>query len=260
MKRVLFVLVTIVMGLFLFFSIQSTYTSSQKMLFKQTLYSQMTTDRILRIEGFSNSKTLYTESEAIESIYISSLDERYKLLPVSYQIEPSGTYEYLGDTYTRYIYKLELPEIEIDYYIKSCYLNILLKNGEILKASIGRLSLMKPSDMNDFSIYNQYGMNSNEGHFLTTVVLDIVTKRPIQIESVCYTVNHCVELNISIEQQKTIEISLETDVYYYQQTALKIIYSIEGTLYSQTVDTFKYFEHMTNVIPENSLNRIYVID
>ena len=75
MKRVLFVLVTIVMGLFLFFSVQSTYSSSKKMLFKQTLYSQMTTDRILRIEGFSNSKTIYTESEAIESIYVSSLDE-----------------------------------------------------------------------------------------------------------------------------------------------------------------------------------------
>jgi hypothetical protein len=249
-----------VMIFFIIMSVQAEQLPSKKWLFKQTLYAQLTTDETLTIEGFSNHTSPYTDKNAIESIHLSSFDEHFKLIPKSFEIHTYGHYTYLGDRYTKHTFVLKLPTLEVDYYIKDCYLTIILKNGERLISNIGRLSLMKPSLEQELSIYNQYGHNRDEGVFLNHIVLDISVKRPIQIESVCYTVNHCVEILETIQTQKTIEITIESDVFYYSKTPLRIFYTLEGTLYAQTVDTFIYFESMSTVIPENSLNRIYVID
>lgn len=260
MKKFAFILVTLAMVFVIVYSALSKRFVSNKLLFKQTLYSQMTTDPYLAIDVFSNAETLYTNLDAIEYLYIASLDEHNKLVPKQIDIQKGGRYSYLGDDFNKYTYQLKLPSLEIDYYIKDCYLNIWLKNGERLQAQIGRLSLMKPSTNQDFSIVNQYGINTDEGQFLNQVNIDILAKRPISVESVCYTVNHCVELKQSVISQQTLEIHMDTDAFYYQTTALKIFYTVEGELFYQTMDTFKYFEHMTNIIPENSFNRIYVID
>lgn len=258
MKRIAFIIVTLSMVFVITYSALSKRFVSDKLLFKQTIYSQMTSDPYLSVEVFSNADSLYTELDAIEYLYIGSLDEHHKLMPKSVDIQKGGIYSYLGDDFQKYTYKLELPSLEIDYYIKDCYLNIWLKNGDRLQAQIGRLSLMKPSTNQDFSIVNQYGNNIDEGQFLNHITVDISSNRPILVESVCYTVNHCVELKQSVVSQQSLEIDIETDAFYYQTTALKIFYTVEGELFYQTMNTFKYFEHMTNIIPENSFNRIYV--
>lgn len=260
MKKWLFVVVTFVLILFIVLSVQSEQLPSNKWLFKQTLYSQLTTDTQLSVEGYTNHTSLYADVDAIETIYLSSLDEHQKLVPKTIDIKTYGRYTYLGDRYNKVVFLLELPKLEVDYYIKTCYLTILLKNGDKLQASIGRLSLMKPSEEQELSIYNQYGDNADEGPFLTQIVLDISVKRPVTIESVCYTVNHCVPILNTIQSQNSVAIDIEPDLFYYQKTSLRIFYTLEGTLYAQTIDTFLYFEPMSTVIPENSLNRIYVID
>lgn len=260
MKKWLFVVVTFVFILFIVLSVQSKQLPSKKWLFKQTLYSQLTTDIYLKIEGYANHRSLYADEDAIESLYLSSLDEHNKLIPLEFDIEVYGKYRYLGDQYTKHAFLLKLPAIEVDYYIKQCYLTIILKNGERLQVSIGRLSLMKPNEENELSIYNQYGDNANDGPFLTQIVLDISVKRPVTIESVCYTVNHCVPVLSTIQNQNTITIQIEPDLFYYQKTPLRLFYTLEGTLYSQTIHTFLYFESLSTTIPENGLNRIYVID
>lgn len=260
MKKWLFVIVTMIMISFIIMSVQAEQLPSKKWLFRQTLYAQLTTDETLTIEGFSNHTSAYTDISAIESIYVSSSDEHFKLIPKSYEIHTYGKYTYLGDRYTKHTFVLKLPVLEVDYYIKDCYLTIILKNGERLVSNIGRLSLMKPNLEQELSIYNQYGTKPNEGVFLNHIVLDISVKRSIKIESVCYTVNHCVEIIEDIHTQKTIEIDIEPDVFYFSKTPLRIFYTLEGTLYAQTIDTFLYFESMSTIIPENSLNRIYVID
>lgn len=260
MKKWLFVIVTMVMVFFIIMSVQAEQLPSKKWLFRQTLYAQLTTDETLTIEGFSNHTSPYIDENAIASIYLSSLDEHNKLIPKSFEFKTFGKYIYLGDRYTKHTFILKLPTLEVDYYIKDCYLTLILKNGDRLTASIGRLSLMKPNLEQELSVYNQYGYNQEEGVFLNHIVLDILVKRPIRIESICYTVNHCVEILEDIQNQKTIEIDLDTDVFYYSKTPLRIFYTLEGTLYAQTIDTFLYFESMSTVIPENSMNRIYVID
>lgn len=260
MKRFLFIIVTFIMGLIIVYSIQAERKPSNKLVFKQTLYSQMTTDQTLSIDVFSNSDSLFTNKEAIESLYIASFDQHYKLVPSDFEITQGGKYRYLGDAYVKFTYHLVLPKLEIDYYIKECYLTIYLKNGTYLQAQIGRLSLMKPAVESDISIYNQFGENTDDGHFLTDIHLDVVTNRDIEIQSVCYTVNHCVEIKQIIHTQYTLNIEIEPDVFYYESTALRIFYTLEGELFSHTVETFKYFEQMSRDIPENSYNRVYVID
>lgn len=260
MKRFTFVFVTFVMGLLIVLSLQANQKESNKLLFKQTLYSQLTTDSILAVDVYANSSALFVNAAAIESLYLSSLDEHYKLIPLSYTIEKGGKYAYLGDQFTRYRYLLELPKLEMDYYIKTCYLTIILKNGTHVQADIGRLSLMKPTNQGDISVQNQYGENRHGGTYLSDITLDIFAKQPVTITAICNTIHHCVEINQSIVNLKSIQIDLGLDAFYYQSTALRIHYTLEGTLYSETVDSFRYFEILTSVIPETSYNRLYVID
>lgn len=260
MRRFTFVFVTFVMGVLIILSLQANQTETPKLLFKQTLYSQLTTDTRLAVDVYANTAALYVNSAAIESLYISSLDEHYKLIPQSYTIERGGKYTYLGDQFIKYRYLLELPKLDMDYYIKACYLTIILKNGSHIQAEIGRLSLMKPTHQGDLFVQNQYGENRHGGSYLSDLTLDILANQPITITAICHTVHQCIEINQSFVQLKTIQVDLGLDAFYYQSTALRIHYTIEGTLYTETVDSFRYFEILSSVIPETSYNRLYVID
>ncbi|MCU0104898.1 hypothetical protein N7603_04435 [Acholeplasma vituli] len=260
MRKFAFVFVTAAMILLIVLSIQADRIPSDKLLFKQTLYSQLTTDDTLIVEGFANRKNLYTDSAAIESIYLSSLDEHYKLVPTLDMIEKGGEYNYLGDVYIKYRYIFKLPKLEVDYYIKSCYMTMILKNGDHLQVSIGRLSLMRPSHQSDLSIVNQYGENEEGSSYLSKITLDVKANRLLTIQTICYTVSHCTPIDQVVTDSKTIHIDLGLDVFHFNQTPLRVNYLIDGIEHSETIDTFRYFETLSSDIPENSQNRVYVID
>lgn len=260
MRRFSFIFVTVSIVLLIVLSIQAERMPKDKLLFKQTLYSQLTTDETLIVDGYTNQANLFVDIAAIESLYVSSLDEHFKLIPTLMSIEKGGKYRYLGDQYTKYRYILKLPKLEVDYYIKDCYMTILLKNGTHIQVSIGRLSLMKPSILTSLTVVNQFGKNNEGSAYLGSISLDIMVDQVVTIQTICNSVSQCSPIDTVITDQKTIHLNLPTDAFYYNQTPLRINYLIGGTEYSETLDTFRYFEQLSTEIPENSQNRVYVLN
>jgi hypothetical protein len=234
--------------------------TSKKLLVQQTLYAITTDDSQIQVPLYVNQKTVLTSVEAIDTVYIHNIDESLKLKATTVDIQAGGKKSYLNETYLSYYFKLGLPKLEMDLYMKEAYLTITLKNEERYTVAIGRLSIFHAVTDDQIDILTQFGTNEKADYRLSSITLDIKANSPVMITNVFYTVNQFVQINQSITNRQEVVVLIPTDVFLYKETALKIQYEMDGITYEKTFNLFRYFDRVTRTLDDEHINRIYVIN
>ena len=261
MKKVgVFLVITLIIGI-IYVNIRAIEEPrSKKMLVQQTLYAITTEDSQIQVPLYINQKTVLTEKDAIESIYIHSQDESLKLKVSAFNIQLGGKKAYLNESYQTYFYQLTLPKLEMDLYMKAAQMTITLKNEDRYTVSIGRLSIFHVVQDQNIDILSQFGSNETIDYRLSSVTLDIQTIEPITIKAIFYTVNQFIEVNQTITNRQEVTLMIPNDVFLYKETALKIQYEMDGITYEKTFNVFRYFDRITRTLDDEHINRVYVID
>lgn len=233
---------------------------SSKVLIQQTLYSITTDESMIQVPFYLNKNSAITKTDAISTIYLHTQDESLKLKADILDVQKGGQKKYLNETYQTYYFKLSLPKLDMDLYMKECLLTITLKNDERHTFSIGRLSIFRVEADDVIDILTQHGKNSDMDHRLSELTLDIKTTKPVTIKTVFYTANHRVEVDREIINRQELVINIPLDAFLYKETALKIAYEIDGVLYEKTFGVFRYFDRVTRTLDDEHINRVYVLN
>ncbi len=117
----------------------------------------------------TNEKHVMSEPEAYQSIYLMNADESKKLNVSLKQITMDGESVYLGDTYTKMMFELDLPSLNEDYYIEDCFLDMTLQNGNRYVFEIGTFSYMYIEDSIENMHWTSLEANRQEDVLITRI-------------------------------------------------------------------------------------------
>ncbi|MDO9629376.1 MAG: hypothetical protein Q7I99_05685 [Acholeplasmataceae bacterium] len=117
---------------------------SPKMITVAKYYSYLySEDQMIKIPIYLNVKDHpLSVIESYEQTYIANDLETKKLALELVSIEAFGMESYLNDAYQIYHLTFKMPYLGYDYYIEDCFLTMILGNDQIIKAYIGKMSLV----------------------------------------------------------------------------------------------------------------------
>lgn len=173
MKKVLPYLI-VILSLFALFILIFTNKekNSTKIITIDTLHSYLyTQDQLIEIPIYSSNDQLIKEIDAYEQTYLYNNNNK-KLIIDLVDITFSHQETFLGDSYSKYIFKFLMPNLTEEFSIKNAYLKIVFINNDEYSFKIGDLYL----NYYESSAFNQWQSidSKRNQESLKSVQMDVI--------------------------------------------------------------------------------------
>lgn len=229
-----------------------------KMIAQKTVYSLGYT-KAFTISLYSNYKGAYQLIEAIEVASIENMNGTKKLEVKLENITKSNQYKYLDETYHKYLYHIELPELNDYFYIEEAYFNLRLKNGEETKFMMGSFDYYQPIE-NTLNLIELYGRKNTKFPSLDQVSLKIDMTEPIFIEYLVISSTDVIQVNQMVRDSSLIQIDIPQINKTFNQLSFKLIYSVGEVRKEEILPYYLFYETIENPLDYGVLNHVYLFD
>jgi hypothetical protein len=260
MKKKVFVplIVILISGLLLLNYWAYKSPEDHKMIAQKTVYSLGNT-KTFTISLYSNYKGAYQLVEAVDVASIENSSGTKKLAVKLENITKSNQYQYLDETYHKYLYHIELPDLNDYFYIEEAYFNLRLKNGEETKFMIGSFDYYQPTE-NTLNLTELYGRKNTSFPSLDQVSLRFEVSEPIYIEYLVISSTDLIPVNQMVRDDSLIQIDISPINKTFNQLSFKLIYSVGDNRAEEILPYYLFYETIENPLDYGVLNHVYLFD
>jgi len=202
-----------------------------------TYYSYTFNDESIDIFFYLNQEHPLTDEQSYDHISIENSDQSKKVALTLNDIKYVYDETYLGETYQKYVWIFEMPDMNQHFIIDDALLNITLLNGNTYQFNIGTLSLYKfDASGSDALNWTSLKADKKENALISRmhhiyISYDDLSKN---IESIQLGVDDLINYNVESDQ---IIITIEDKHQLFYATPIIITYT-DGT--RQLIDYFIY--------------------
>lgn len=226
----------------------------KKMVSQRTIY-QTNNDK-LKIALYSNYKGPYQTFEAIESVYL--FEEGKRLEVVLTEINKSYDYQYLKETFHKYVYTLTLPVLENHYYMNEAYLEINLKNGESEIFLLGSFDYYYQEN-SKLDLTELHATKYDDAYQIKDISIKFNLDKEIFISEV--KLSNEVTINVA----KTIKddvlvVNVPKLMKIVDALSLVIFYQVDDNEYIEVLPHYLFFDGVENILEYGYLNYVKVIN
>ncbi|MFA5560484.1 MAG: hypothetical protein WC964_01760 [Acholeplasmataceae bacterium] len=194
------------------------------------------------------------------SVYLSSDNNSKRIEMFELKIAYSHSETYLHETYYKYHFQLNLPNLKSDFYIKDCYLEISLVNQKTYRFYLGEFHLFTPTDKTEESLFltSLYG-NKKENEVyprINNIALEfedtdaIFTGAKINFDS-----------EVLFEQKNnTLLLLIEAENKLLYQTPIRLFYELNQVEYEYDILCFEFFYDFEMLKKSGRQIYVYAID